>query len=82
MKGGRPHVELTRPQVERAMRMIGKLQTHLESAIDGELQPGTAEPMPGRARLVAFLRREWRNSEDLIAQLADSLTRSKRGGRI
>lgn len=49
--------------------LIGKLQTHLESAIESSLLPGTTEAQRGYKRQVALDRKDWRTAEEWVKRL-------------
>jgi len=62
-------LELSPAQSRECIRLLGELQDQLESAIESELVPGTGEPMRGRKRLVADLRRQWKEAELVVKGL-------------
>ena len=55
-----------------AVRAIGELQSHLESAIEAEIVPGTNDAMPGRKGLLRSLRGQWAQSEGLVKRLEEA----------
>jgi len=64
---------LAKRETRQAVRLLGLLQDHLESAIESSLVPGTNQPMDtdGDAKInVAADRRDWWAAERLVAKLS------------
>ena len=70
-------MNLSRREISTLVRLLGLLQTHLESAIeshtleDGSIQPGD----PVAACNVPKDRRDWNTAEELVKKLDDSRRR-------
>jgi hypothetical protein len=62
-------ITLTNADRLAAMRLLGALQGHLESEIDGCLIPPGNAPMPEDAAAVRKARRIWREAERLVERL-------------
>ncbi len=71
-------VMVTQKDARALVRLLGVLQTHLESAIEASLVPGAVTliapgtsdvPDPADRPAVAKDRRDWRAAEDLIMKL-------------
>ena len=61
------------------IRLLGLLQTFLESAIEACVIPGTEKPGDDIDRLhIAADRRDWKQAEDLIKRLSDGLKPRKK----
>lgn len=60
-----------------AVRLLDAHSANLESAIEGEIVPGTKQAPRGKRTLVASLRREWRSNEDLKMLLEEKLRLAK-----
>lgn len=58
-------VRLTLDEARATLGFLDSLSTHIESAIESEIVPGTDEAMKGRKRLLTSLRKDWRKLEDL-----------------
>ena len=71
-------VQLTRRDAAALVRLLGELQTHLESAIESGLVPGETEPREQYGPDVAADRRTWRRAEDLVMLLTEQLGRSRK----
>lgn len=65
---------LTYREIGILIRLLGLLQTHLESGIESVLIPGTSDPMADSLDEIENLRldrRDWRKAEDLIAKFGN-----------
>jgi hypothetical protein len=63
---------LSKRDVRTAIRLLGMLQTHLESAIECSCLPGTKKPDPRdvhAAHNVRLDRRDWKLAENLVKKL-------------
>jgi len=61
---------LTRHERRQPVRLLGLLQTHLESAIESSLVPGTGTGMPGEDDNLAVDRKDWKLAEKWVVRLA------------
>ncbi len=75
-------LRLTSRDRRQIIRLLGLLQTHLESAIDSSLVPGTSRPMPEDAHNVALDREDWKAAEKWVKRLEHPLRRSGRRGSV
>lgn len=65
-------LHVTPREARELKRLLGLLQTHLESEIDSAIIPGTGEPNPDRAQDVENVRRDrraWRAAERWVKYL-------------
>lgn len=62
-------MNLTRRERRQLVTLLGKLQTHLESAIESSILPNTDKAQHGYKRIVAQDRKDWRAAEDWIKRL-------------
>lgn len=60
------------------MQLLGELQTHLESAIESCLIPGTTDVMPEDAANVNEDRKLWGLAEEWVRRLESPRTRRRR----
>jgi hypothetical protein len=73
-----PPVTLTRRQAAAVIRLLGTLQTHLESAIESCLVEGESEPRDESDReSVAEDRREWKEAEAIIQAIEPQVRRCR-----
>lgn len=71
MRTAAPVLRITKPEARRLVKLLGELQNHLESAIDGSLVEGEQQPREKALRpLIARDRRLWREAEALVKKLS------------
>lgn len=78
-KGGQRTVTLAKREVSTVIRLLGVLQTNLESAIDSNTL-ANGKPMPGDVNAAHNLRldrRDWRMAEAMVKKL-DAARRANR----
>ena len=64
--------DLTRKDMRGLMRLLGSLQTYIESEIDAHVVAGTAEAMPEDAAMVAELQKHWKQAEGWVGLFEDA----------
>ena len=69
-------LELNRFEALRLIRIIGLLQTHLESAIESVLIPGTNDTNdPQEKAGLARDRRDWKQAEEFVKRIGAAYER-------
>jgi hypothetical protein len=63
-------MEISARECGQLVRLLGLLQTHLESAIESSLIPGTNEGSPEDQPGITQDRRDWKLAERWVSQLS------------
>lgn len=71
-KGGQRIITLSKAEVSQLIRLLGVLQTSLESSIETSCIAGTKTPDPrdvNAAHNVRLDRRDWKQAEEMVKKL-------------